>query len=449
MSGYRQLSLSDRKTIEEGLNEGKSFRELARLVGRDVGTISREVKANRTLKAAKSNKGACKDRGWCKRVDICEQCFYPGAYCVGCDKVDCRDVCKSYELHTRCDALTRAPWTCNACRKNRYGCNRPNRYVYIAEVADKTSKGRRSECRRGINIAGLDMNFIENTLRDALKRGLSPYEIAKLYADICHVSPSTLYRWVEAGVGGACNLDLERKCGFKERKGERPKRSTSHSKKRSYESFCALDQDIQDGAWEMDCVEGFGRNSKVLLTLYHRPSHLQIAVLLQEHTCDQVIEALGYIRDTCDKELFEKLFYAAITDNGHEFEQEDDLEKALFGHTDKVRLYYCDPRRSDQKAGCEKGHSELRQIIPKGRTDFDRLNPFDIAVMCSHANSSPRRSLCGLSPIDMFIAAYGDPGKSFLLALGIEKVDRDAITLKYEILNIERRKRGMDPLDEI
>jgi IS30 family transposase len=234
--------------------------------------------------------------------------------------------------------------------------------------------------------------------------------------------------------------------GFKPRKGGRPKRATRHAKKRSYEAFCSLAEERQASATEMDCVEGLERNAQVLLTLYHRPSHLQIAVLLPEHTCQRVLEALGRLRSLCRRPFFSRLFGTVLTDNGHEFEDEEALERAFSGQTRKVHLYYCDPRQSQQKGGCEKGHSGIRELLPKGRVDFDGLGPCDIAVVNSHVNSSPRPSLCGLSPIDMFIAAYGDDGKGLLEALGIEKVSRDELTLDASIINIEREKRRECPL---
>lgn len=448
MSGYNQLSLSERKKIEEALNEGKSFRIIAQLLGRNVSTVSREVKTNRFLKAAKARKSICRERNWCKRVGICDRCHYEGAYCVYCDKVDCRDVCSSYEEQIRCDILSSAPWVCNSCRKNRYGCNRTNRYVYSADVADSASSGRRSESRQGINTANLDMDFIENTLRDALKRKMSPYEIATLYAEVCKVSTSTLYRWIEAGIGDTCNLDLKRKIGFKPRRGERKKQSTSHSQKRNYEAFCKLSAERQASALEMDCVLGFRRNSQTLLTLFHRPSHLQIAILLKEHSAPKVIEALEYVRSMCDEGLFNSLCETVITDNGHEFADEDALEYVFSRQRSAVHLFYCDPRRSDQKARCEKGHTEIRQLLPKGKVDFDELDAFDIAVANSHANSTPRLSLCGMCPVDMFLAAYKKPGKELLDNLGIEKIDRDKLCLSPLAINIEREKRGLEPLTE-
>jgi IS30 family transposase len=41
--GYRQLTLKERKEIEDGLNRGDSFRAIARLIGRSPSTVSREV----------------------------------------------------------------------------------------------------------------------------------------------------------------------------------------------------------------------------------------------------------------------------------------------------------------------------------------------------------------------------------------------------------------------
>ena len=40
---YRQLTLKERKEIEEGLARGDSFRSIARLIGRSPSTVSREV----------------------------------------------------------------------------------------------------------------------------------------------------------------------------------------------------------------------------------------------------------------------------------------------------------------------------------------------------------------------------------------------------------------------
>ena len=64
----------------------------------------------------------------------------------------------------------------------------------------------------------------------------------------------------------------------------------------------------------------------------------------------------------------------------------------------------------------------------------------------SHINSNPRRSLCGMTPIAMLEAAYGDAGESLLDALGVEEAPPAEVTLKPAVLDIERERRGRGPL---
>ena len=346
---YNQLSLKERQEIEDGLDRGDSFREIARTLDRSASTISREVKENRALQAYRARKGSCREANWCKRAGICaDKCLHPGARCAGCDKVDCRDVCPEYALHTACGILCRAPWVCNACGRRRRGCNRANRFVYDARLAHEATKVRRSESRSGID----------------------------------------------------------------------------------------MDQ----------------ARAQAALALYSRPTHLQLALLLGKKTCDEVVSALKALKKAAPERIAEGLFGRVLTDNGDEFADEAAIGRILGeGANPKAapHLYYCDPRASQQKAGCEKNHSELRQILKKGMFVFDDLDAWDLAVVMSQVNSAPRQSLCGLSPIQMFCAAYGGDGEGFLASLGVEQLARDEIVLKPSILDTERAKRGKEPVKRV
>ena len=184
---YRQLTLRERMEIQEGLDRGDSFRAIARLVGRSPSTVSREVFGNRSVHKAQPRKGACRDRNWCKRMQVCPVCIREGAYCSGCDARDCRDFCPAYADAVSCERTTKSPWVCNGCRKKRYGCNRANRYVYEATVAQKISDGRRSDARRGIDMPKEKAELALSHIKKGLSRGLSPYEISVLYADLLGV----------------------------------------------------------------------------------------------------------------------------------------------------------------------------------------------------------------------------------------------------------------------
>jgi len=450
---YKQLTLKERREIEEGLTRGDSFREIARTIGRSPSTVSREVRENRHVRAFKRRKSACRGRNWCKRVGVCAECLRDGAYCAGCDARDCRDHCKAYADQIACDALVSAPWVCNGCRKNRYGCNRQNRFVYDARVAQKASDGRRSDSRKGIDMPKERAEVALAHIKDGLSRGLSPYEISVLYADVVGVHRSTIYRWVEAGYGGLTNLELERKVGFRPRR-KAARRPTSHSPKRSHDEFCKLPKGLRDARTELDSVVGRSVDGQAVLTLYNLPCHVQLALLVSAHDCASVKKALSDVRSAMPEEMHSRWMRVGLTDNGDEFADEDGIgellgERVVDGRLE-VRLYYCDPRQSQQKGGCEKNHTEVRQILEKGMFAFDELNGRDMAVLMSHVNSNPREALGGKSPIQMLRFVYGDAAAEALLdAFGIREVGRDELTLKPEILDIERARRGEPPLTRL
>lgn len=451
---YRQLSLRERKEIEEGLNRGDSFRAIARLIGRSPSTISREVRENRHVRSFRPRKGVCRDRAWCKRVGVCAECLRDGAFCVGCDVRDCRDFCATYAAQIACGVLTRAPWVCNGCRKNRYGCHRGNRYVYEAQVARKASDERRSDSRRGIDMEPERAEMALAHIKDGVRRGLSPYEISILYEDVAGVHRSTIYRWVDAGYGGLTNLELERKVGFRPRKRKAARKSTSHTPKRSHDEFLKLPEELRASRTELDCVLGRNIDTQAVMTLYNRPSHLQLALLLEEHDCANVKKELANLRSVMPKDMRERLMRVVLTDNGEEFADEDGIGSIIGERIEdgelEVHLYYCDPRQSQQKGGCEKNHTEIRQILEKGLLVFDELTEADMAVLMSHANSNPRESLGGKTPIQMLRFVYGEDEASALLdALGIEEIGRDELMLKPEVLDIEREKRGEPPLGRV
>lgn len=450
MQGYTQLGLAERRTIEESLGKGLSLAKIASALGRGRSTISREILANRTTVTPRGKMAACVERRYCVRTAVCDEgfCPTPGADCAWCKERDCRRFCPEFRSGgRRCDKLERPPYVCNGC-KCQGGCSVRARWYYSAPVADASSRERRSRTRRGIDMDPVRAALALDQVRDAIGRGMSPYEVSVAYAECVGVSPSTIYRWVERGYAGMANIDLERKVGFRKRRGGGKRRATSHSKRRSYGAFSALAEDVRQGACEMDTVCGLRGDDACLLTLYLRPCHFQIALLLEQRSQACVMGALRALRTACGHTLFSTLLATVLTDNGAEFADERALGQ-LIGERGRrdTRLFYCDARASNQKGSCEKNHTELRQMLPKGMLSFDELCGRDIAAVMSHANSNPRKSLAGMSPIDMLLAAYGDEASRLLDCLGVEKVCADELMLKPHLLNRERRKRGEAPIE--
>lgn len=141
----------------------------------------------------------------------------------------------------------------------------------------------------------------------------------------------------------------------------------------------------------MDTVEGARGDSARLLTLLHRPSRFQLALPLPDGACASVLAALSSLRGVLGEDGARRAFGAVLTDNGSEFADEGAIA-ALLGERDgETRLFYCDPRQSQQKGACEKNHVEIRKLLPKGAgVRFDRLTAADCALLMSQVNSEPR-----------------------------------------------------------
>lgn len=113
----------------------------------------------------------------------------------------------------------------------------------------------------------------------------------------------------------------------------------------------------------------------------------------------------------------------------------------------ETRLFYCDPRRSDQKGACERNHVEIRKLLPKGSgLRFDRLAPADLALAMSHVNSEPRGALGFSTPARAFRAMLGEDAAALLDAYGVEDVALGDLDLTPGLIERARAERGDAPL---
>ena len=339
-----RLGRAERVAIERGLDGRESGRSIARSLGRSNATVSDEVRRNRTVARGPGKGGRAE-----------------GAPEDACPK------------------LLRWPWVCNGCRCRRRRCTRKWRCEYSAARAQALADGLLSEARRGASAREADFEAMMAAARPDVARGLSPTQIVEARKGQFEVSASTLYRWIERGYAGMSNMDLRRKVGYKPRRGRAEPRPTPHGPGRSYAAFLSLLDDEPAAACEMDCVIGLARDSQCLPAPCHRPSKAQLALLLSEKTQAAVAGALGMLEHALGGGAFGRLFGTVLTDNGAEFSDFGALEKsALPSRGRRCRVYYCDVRQSQQKAGCERNHVELRKLLPKGRgIGFDALDGRD------------------------------------------------------------------------
>ena len=408
---YGRLTRHERNTVERMLDRNRSAREIAAELGRSPSTVTREVAAHRYVTAPRSRYGE------------------PAPA----------------DLSGACPRLSAWPRCCNGCSHRRgYGCSRRPRVFYSARRAQEAADAELSASRSGIDETEEGAAAKLAAIRDGLARGLSPQQIA---ATTPGLSASTVYRWVDAGYDGMTNMELRRKVGYRPRKRAAGRAATRHSARRSYAAFLALGEDACAAAWEMDTVEGAREDSACLLTLLHRPSRLQLALPLGGKTAGCVAAALEGVRAVLGADGARRVFRAVLTDNGAEFADEGAIAALLGEGPGETRLFYCDPRRSDQKGACERNHVEIRKLLPKGAgLRFDRLSPADLALAMSHVNSEPRGALGFTTPARAFRVMLGDDAAALLDAYGVEDVPLGELDLTPGLIGRARAERGDAPL---
>ena len=178
----------------------------------------------------------------------------------------------------------------------------------------------------------------------------------------------------------------------------------------------------------MDTVMG-RTGGKVLLTFNLSFCNFIFARLLENKTALEVTKHLYDIKNTlheADKDFFQ-LFPVILTDNGGEFARVNDIEMDIRG---EIKLFFCDPNRSDQKGRIEKNHTLIRDILPKG-TSFDNLTQEDINLVCSHVNSVKRAALNGKSAYELFAFTYGEEIPKLL---GISKIPAEDVCQSSKLL---------------
>ena len=119
-----------------------------------------------------------------------------------------------------------------------------------------------------------------------------------------------------------------------------------------------------------------------------------------------------------------------LTDRGSEFTDPEKIEIDPDTGEGICRVFFCDPNRSDQKGACEKNHTHIRQIIPKGKS-MDSLTAASIDLLVNHVNSYPRRKWNDKAPVDIFISIYG---RSAADALGLKRIATDSVNLSPSLL---------------
>ena len=385
---YKHLTSDDRQEIMECLDKGVTFKAIARRIGKDPTTVSKEVKKHLTVHEASVKS---------KKADG-----------TSIDRV--------------CPELLKAPFVCNPCKKRRGNCPY-QKQLYIAKKAHAEYETLLSEAREGIPLNDDEFWAADTVIRDGIKKGQRLYHIMATH-DV-GFSKSSAYRHLNRGYLSASKLDFPRVVKFKARKQYRvdcvPKGLRAD---RTYDDFLSFVEEQGIKSWvEMDTV--IGRiGGKVVMTFDFTFCNFMFGLLMDDKTAAEATLRIRALKGSLKESgvRFGDIIPLLLTDNGGEFSNvsafTDDLEGIV-----ETGLFFCDPYCSSQKPKVEKNHTMFRDIVPKG-TSFDHFTQETVNTIFSHVNGVKRKIFNGKSPYEMFSFIYGNKVAG---VLGVAHIPADEV----------------------
>jgi len=401
---HKHLTLDQRIIIEHGLHACKSFAEIAREIGKNAGTISKEIRRHTKKVPGKGTSfqpTPCANRPECKVHHLCSKLC--NRLCKACPRYGfkCIEHCSKYR-QMECNRLLKPPYVCNGCSKKGYCLS--DRVIYSAKYADDCYRETLSSCREGINQTPESIQRLDNLVSPLIKKGQSLSHIYGTHAEQIGCCRRTLYNYIDKSVLTVRNIDLRRKVKYKPRRTQTRcgGLERAYRKDRNYDDFLRLmKQSPELPVVEMDTVEGGkgGKNGKVLLTMLFRSCSLMLIFLLEKKKQTNVLAVFDRLTEALGLELFRKLFPVILTDGGGEFQDPTSIEHDSEGNA-RTRVFYCNPYSSWQKGMLEKNHEYIRYVLPKG-SSFNSRSQEDITLLANHINSETRDGLNGCSPMQL------------------------------------------------
>ncbi|MEG0553850.1 MAG: IS30 family transposase [Carnobacterium sp.] len=398
-STYKHLSLEERKTIESLLNTPHiQLRQIAKNLSRSEKAIRYEITKHITIRVRSNQHNKCGRQNTCCIQRLCTHCI--SGTCSQCKYESCNELCDQFIPKPLCNRTNRFPYVCSGCSKIEK-CKLPKAF-YISSMANTQAKRDNSIWKMGPQLSPKEMKKVGEVLKAGIKKKQSIDVV--IHENSLPLSTSTAYRHIaNRHFAGVINLDLKKQVSY----AKRPSKVTQtplnydYLEGRRYCDFCdgLCTWDASLPIWEMDTVIGKkNADEKCVLSLLHRPSNLQLYFLLERKDSLEVSKIFTVFKQVLGYDLFKETFPIILTDNGSEFSDPLSLETDCDTGEKLIHVYFCDPRRSDQKGKCEKSHVHFRECVPKG-ISMNPLSKKDINFISNMVNNYPRKQFNYNTPL--------------------------------------------------
>ena len=292
-----------------------------------------------------------------------------------------------------------------------------------------------------------EVKELAEILKPLLDQGQSLYQIKSSHKEIKQCI-KTLYSYIEMGVFkqyGIDNFSLKEQVNRKQFKNKYKKRKESTNyENHKYNDYIKFKEDnLEIPTTEMDTVLN-SQSGPYIQTFYFEGSGIMIGFIHKEKTSESMAKTLDALEKKLGHDLYRELFTLILTDRGVEFEKVNLFEFNQETGEFRTNIFYCDAYQSSQKPHVENTHNYIRDIIPN-EIDMSDITQEDLNLMFSHINSTPRKSLKGKTPYEVFRFMMGtsdnpNRGKEILNLFNITEIKRDEVTLKPYLLKHNKKK---------
>jgi IS30 family transposase len=367
----KRLTGAERAQIEVLFGAGRSFPQIAGVIGRDRSTVWREVCRNHSYRRSDVGGGGARHPG---RASSARPEGLGGLYRW-----------RYSHVAAQCKADERA-------RRHRVG----------KLIGNSGNKGRVWCQGRLWPVVG-----------DLLVQRWSPQQIAAHLRAAYHdrpemrVSHETIYQAIYYQARGRMRAELARQ--LKLRAGEGSALRSGRAARRRQSRLARAERSVKPwigglhisarpaeaadravpGHWEADLVIG-ARGSSAIVTLVERMTRfVMLGALPHSRVSEQVTGVLVTLMRRMPAELAATLTW----DQGSEMAKHADFTLAT-----GCRVYFCDPHSPWQRGSNENTNGLLRQYFPRSSTDFRTYTQHDLDEVARQLNKRPRQTLNWKTP---------------------------------------------------
>jgi len=220
------------------------------------------------------------------------------------------------------------------------------------------------------------------------------------------ICTKTLYSYIDKGIlVGISNANLWEKRKQRKKKHRQIQRVCLRNKSsRSIEERPQeINERLEYGHWEGDCIKSRRKKKSGLFTLTERKTREQIIFKIKALTQEAILEAMNKLENKYQG-YFKDKFKSITFDNGGEFLDWEGIERSRISQGRRTLTYFAHPYTSWERGTNENQNRMIRRFIPKG-TDIAVIPDKEIKRIEKWMNNYPRKILGYRTANDLVLEA--------------------------------------------